>query len=112
IARTVASMSTTMPFFTPVEGAIPTARISTPAPFCRYSAPGTSPTTAHTFVVPMSSPTMISLLATNHPSLQPLPADEGEVEEDPPSQRHDRRQVEIRDANLIPKERQQHGEHH
>src|SRR5437763_271753 len=116
MALTVASMSTMIPFRTPVDGAIPTARISIPptsaspgraphepeseghpplddprpsraCPAGAATAPA-SPTTVQTFVVPISNPTMISLLATNDPSLQPLSADQGKVEEDPTSQCH------------------------
>src|SRR5262249_17492780 len=53
IDRTVQSMFATMPFLRPRHGTIPTPRIVIPSS-------ATSPTTAQTLVVPMSSPTTIS----------------------------------------------------
>src|SRR3970040_667211 len=55
IARVVASRSTTMPLRIPEDGTRPTPEI------CTSPSSSTSPTTAQTFVVPMSSPTMCSL---------------------------------------------------
>ena len=51
--RTVQSMLLTMPFRSPRQGTDPTPRIVMPSS-------AISPTTAHTFVVPMSRPTTIS----------------------------------------------------
>src|SRR5438067_13302894 len=106
MARAVLSMSTTIPFLRPVEGAIPTPRTSTRSPSA------SSPTMVQTLVVPMSRPAMISLLVTNEPSLQKLPADGGQVEEDAPAQSDDGGEVEILDADLITQERQRNRQHH
>src|SRR5262252_8843288 len=51
--RTVQSMFDTMPLRRPRHGTVPTPRIVIPSS-------AISPTTAHTFVVPMSRPTTIS----------------------------------------------------
>src|SRR5262249_10771769 len=122
IARTVAGMSTTTPLRSPVEGSIPTARISTcptgprigspGAPEWASSSPETSPTTVQIFVVPISSPTMISLLATNDPSVEQVPADHGKVPEDASSQGDPRRQVEPFHADLVPQRGEEHGHDH
>src|SRR5438067_2899611 len=106
MARAVLSMSTTIPFLRPVEGAIPTPRTSTRSPSA------SSPTMVQTFVVPMSRPTMISLLVTNEPSLQKLPADHREVQEDAPAQGDNGSQVEVLHADLIAEERQGDREDH
>jgi hypothetical protein len=54
---TVCSMFTTTPRRSPVDGLVPTPMMSTsPSSLA-------SPTTAQIFVVPMSRPTMMSLLA-------------------------------------------------
>src|SRR3954469_24442871 len=89
MAAAVAGTSTTTPLLIPVEGAVPIPRIST------RSSPDTSPTRVQTFVVPMSSPTTISLFATYGVSPQPVPADHREVEEHAAAQSHDGRQIEL-----------------
>src|SRR3954452_24486004 len=106
IARAVLSISTTIPFLRPVDGAIPTPRMSIRSPSVD------SPTMVQTFVVPMSRPTMISLLVTNEPSLQELPADHGQIEKDPSAQGYDRSQVQIRNTDLVTHERQRHCQDH
>src|SRR5260370_18132921 len=88
MARAVLSMSMTIPFLRPVDGAIPTPRTSIPP------SSASSPTMLQTFVVPMSRPTIISLLVTTEPSLQKLPPADGQIEEDPPHLGHDGRQQE------------------
>src|SRR5688572_68446 len=54
--RTVQSMLETTPFRSPRQGTLPTPRIVIPSA-------STSPTTADTFVVPMSRPTTISVVS-------------------------------------------------
>src|SRR5260370_29755144 len=95
MARAVLSISMTTPFLRPVDGANPTPRMS-----IRPSS-ASSPTMVQTFVVPMSRPTMISLLITNEPSLQKLPPNDGQGEEDPPAQSDDGREIKVLDADLI-----------
>src|SRR5713101_3203990 len=95
MARVVLSMSMTIPFLRPVDGAIPTPRTSI------RPASASSPTMVQTFVVPMSRPTMISLLVTNEPSLQKLPANDRQVEEDPPAQSDHGGEVQVLHADLI-----------
>src|SRR5690349_4642223 len=106
MARAVLSRSMTTPFLRPVDGAIPTPRTSIRSPSA------SSPTMVQTFVVPISRPTMISLLVTNEPSLEELPADDGEIEENPPTQGDDSRQVQVLHPNLVAQERQRYRQEH
>src|SRR5437868_983997 len=102
MAAEVAGTSPTTPLLIPVDGAAPTPRISI------WSSPDTSATRVQTFVVPMSSPTTISLFATYWVCLQPMPADHGEVQEDPAAEGHHRRQVEFPHPDLVPQVDQGH----
>src|SRR5687768_4249284 len=103
MALAVAEMSVTTPFRMPVEGASPTPRMAT------WSSPETSATRVQTLVVPMSRATTISLFATDRGSFQPVPADDGEVEEHAAAEGDHGREVQVLHANLIADPDQNNG---
>src|SRR4051812_44839579 len=98
-------MSTTTPLRMPVEGAIPTPRISI------WSSAAISLTMAQTLVVPISRATTSSLFDTEGMSFEPMTADDGEIEENAAPERDHGGQVEIADADRLPHVDERYRDH-
>src|SRR5262245_6665156 len=95
--RTVCSMLTTAPRFSPDDGTVPW-----PMTVSRLSRP-ISPMSAQTLLVPTSSATRTPSTAT--PTSDEMPPDEGDVVEDAQAERDQRHQVQVQ-AEAVADERQ------